>query len=296
MFKNVFGFSFYALDRAQATENLINSFGKVEAILFSIEDLLDENWEIAWKNIKEMVDIKGKENVSFHFPMDNCDYVNDNFVRNRLEDAVRKANKLGIKKIVIHPNLRYQVSEWKYIDRNKMRDILYEIVSNIKSDKTLLCIENMPPIGNKYDDGDSAVIFMDDLEKNYNYTLDICHYFNVVETMKKTNNEKAWKEVLAEIKVCDYFDFLDKLKYIKHFHFSAFREIANPFENQICIEGVLPNDSCVDEDIYKLAMKIIYEDAVSNDKSIIFEISEEDYTNRKNIFKMLEWAKKNVEK
>ena len=43
-------------------------------------------------------------------------------------------------------------------------------------------------------------------------------------------------------------------------------------------------------------MKIIYEDAVSNDKSIIFEISEEDYTNRKNIFKMLEWAKKNVEK
>lgn len=296
MFKNVFGFSFYALDRAQATEDLINGFGKVEAILFSRDDLSDEKWEIAWKNIKEMVDIKGKENVSFHFPMDNCDYVNDNFVRNRLEDAVRRANKLGIKKIVIHPNLRYQISEWKYIDRNKMRDILYEIVSNIKSDKTLLCIENMPPIGNKYDDGDSAIIFMDDLTNGCNYTLDICHYFNVVETMKKNDKEKAWKEVLAEIKVCDYFDFLDKLNYIKHFHFSAFREIANPFENQVCIEGILPNDSCVDEDIYKLAMKIIYEDAVSNDKSIIFEISEEDYTNRKNIFKMLEWAKKNVEK
>lgn len=296
MFKNVFGFSFYALNIAQATEDLINGFGKVEAILFSRDDLSDEKWEIAWKNIKEMVDIKGKKNVSFHFPMDNCDYVNDNFVRNRLEDAVRRANKLGIKKIVIHPNLRYQISEWKYIDRNKMRDILYEIVSNIKSDKTLLCIENMPPIGNKYDDGDSAIIFMDDLTNGCNYTLDICHYFNVVETMKKTDKEKAWKEVLAEIKVCDYFDFLDKLNYIKHFHFSAFREIANPFENQVCIEGVLPNDSCVDEDIYKLAMKIIYEDAVSNDKSIIFEISEEDYTNRKNIFKMLEWAKKNVEK
>lgn len=296
MFKNVFGFSFYALNIAQATEDLINDFGKVEAILFSRDDLSDEKWEIAWKNIKEMVDIKGKENVSFHFPMDNCDYVNDNFVRNRLEDAVRRANKLGIKKIVIHPNLRYQISEWKYIDRNKMRDILYEIVSNIKSDKTLLCIENMPPIGNKYDDGDSAIIFMDDLTNGCNYTLDICHYFNVVETMKKTDKEKAWKEVLAEIKVCDYFDFLDKLNYIKHFHFSAFREIANPFENQVCIEGVLPNDSCVDEDIYKLAMKIIYEDAVSNDKSIIFEISEEDYTNRKNIFKMLEWAKKNVKK
>lgn len=299
MFKNVFGFSFYALDEKQVTDDLIWNFGKAEAILFSNEDLESSKWEKVWRNIENVCNKIGSENVSFHFPMDNCNYVNNQYIRERLVDALNKANDLGIKKIVIHPNMRYAIKEWQYINRSKMQDLLYktilEITSSNKTD-TILCLENMPPIGNKYDDGDSAVLFMEDLNKQINYTLDICHYFNVVKTMKEAQRKKEWREILAEIKKCDYFDFSNKLDNIKHFHFSAFEYIANPFMNQICIEGVLPNQSIIDEQIYAKAMKIIYSNAVENDKSIIFEISEENYYKRKQIFKMLAWAKEIIEK
>ena len=294
MFKNVFGFSFYALDERQATDDLIWSFGKAEAILFSSKDLENSKWKIVWENIGKICNKMGSENVSFHFPMDDCNYVNNQNIKEKLVDALNKANDLEIKKIVVHPNMRYKIKEWQYIDRNKMQQLLYktilEITKNTKTN-TILCLENMPPIGNRYDDGDSAILFMEDFDKQINYTFDICHYFNVVKTMEKTKQKENWKEVLAEIRQCDYFDFINKLDNIKHFHFSAFEDIANPFNNQVCIEGVLPNQSVVDEQIYADAMKLIYNDAIKNDKSIIFEISEENYYNRKQIHRMLAWAK-----
>lgn len=297
MFKNIFGFTFYALDINQASNDLMWNFGKAEAILFSIDDLENKNWELAWKNIEEISKKIGSENVSFHFPMDDCNYYKDSFVKYRLINAMDRAESLGIKKIVIHPNIRYEIKEWQYIDRKKMKKVLYDTISQISNNKkynTILCLENMPPIGNGYNDTDSAILFIDDFVEGINYTLDICHYFNVVKTMKEARNKECWKNILAEIKKCDYFDFIKKLELIKHFHFSAFNHIADPFKGQYCNEGLLPNNSIVNEKYYKKAMKIIYDDAAKNDKSIIFEISDSDYSNRKNIFDMLAWAKKVV--
>ena len=297
MFKNVFGFSFYALDINQVSNNLLYDFGKAEAILFSRKDLEERSWNLAWKNIEKVVKMIGSENVSFHFPMDDCNYFKDSFVKNRLIDALDRANSLKIKKIIIHPNIRYAIKEWQYINRTKMQRLLYQTVSQISKIRkynTKLCLENMPPIGNKYDDADSSILFIDDFKSNMNYTLDICHYFNVVKTMKETRNEKKWKNFLPEIKECNYFDFLKKLEVIQHFHFSAFDDIANPFNKHYRREGILPNESVVKENYYKKAMRIIYENAIKSNKSIIFEISESDYTNRKRIFDMLAWAKQVV--
>lgn len=143
-----------------------------------------------------------------------------------------------------------------------------------------------------YDDADSSILFASDINEEIDYTWDICHYFNVVKTMKEANNDIKWNPYLAEVKQCDYFDFKENLSNIKHFHFSAFEKIANPFTKQVCREGVLPFQSCIDESYYIKALQIIYEDAMKNDKSIIFEIAENNYYERKNIIKMLEWAKK----
>lgn len=299
MFENVFGFSFYALDEKQVSEKLIKQFKKAEAILFSNEDLKEEKWNLAWINIEKIAKMIGSENVSFHFPMDECDYVNNEFVKMRLLDSIERANKLGINKIVVHPNLRYMIDEWKNIDRLDLQRKLYQTILELTKKNnysTILCVENMPPIGNKFDDADSAILFIDDFIEGINYTFDICHYYNVVKTMEQTKNKKEWTNVLAEIKNCDYYDFINKMNSIKHYHFSAFNNIANPFIREECIEGILPNQSIVDEEKYAKAMKIIYNDCVENNKSIIFEISEKDYSNRENIFKMLEWAKKIVEK
>lgn len=81
MLNNVFGFTFYALDLKQVSDLLLKSFGKAEAILFSEQDLQDSSWEKVWTNISKIVDILGGDNVSFHFPMDNCDYINSDFIK-----------------------------------------------------------------------------------------------------------------------------------------------------------------------------------------------------------------------
>lgn len=146
MCSNVWGFTFYALDLEQIPLQFIKMFGKAEAILFSDNDLKTENWNKVWENISKVASIMGSENISFHFPMDNCDYINNSFIAERLIDAVKRANEIGIKKIVIHPNLRYTIKEWTYIDREKMKKILFDFIKRIDKGKVLLCLENMPPI------------------------------------------------------------------------------------------------------------------------------------------------------
>lgn len=291
MVKNVWGFTFYALDLKQIPLQLIQKFGKAEAILFSDNDLRTENWNQAWENMSKVANIIGNENLSFHFPMDNCDYINNELIKEKLIDSIKRANQIGIKKIIIHPNLRYKISEWNYINREKMKVILFDFIKKINmNNNVLLCLENMPPIGNQFDDADSAILFASDINEKINYTWDICHYFNVVRTMSEAYNNKEWNPFLAKIEQCDYFDFKEKLSNIKHFHFSAFENIANPLKKQICKEGILPSQSCVSESYYKKALQIIYKDAIENNKSIIFEIAEENYCKREKIIKMLDWA------
>ena len=288
---NIFGFTFYALDLKQVQTELIDKFGKAEAILFSNNDLENNNWEKVWRNLSKVAEIIGYENLSFHFPMDNCNYIDDAFIKQRLVDTICRANMLGITKVIIHPNLRYKINEWNCIDRKKMQTKLFDFINQLDTGNVELCLENMPPIGNKFDDADSSVLFVSDINPKIDYTWDICHYFNVVTTMELAIKDNKWKDVLADIEECHYLDFKNKLSNIKHYHFSAFEKIANPFSKQICNEGVLPEQSCVNESYYAEALKIIYNDAVKNNKRIIFEISEDNYYNRINIFKMLEWAK-----
>jgi len=114
----------------------------------------------------------------------------------------------------------------------------------------------------------------------------------VVKTLDVANNDNRWDNFLCKPKnEINYETFFDYKNNIKHYHFSAFKDIANPFAQKFCQEGVLPTESVVDEMHYIQAMQFIYNDSVKNNKTIIFEISESNYIERKNIFKMLDWVK-----
>lgn len=291
---NHFGFCFYAGKPDQFSTELMSYFGRVEADLFSYSDLKDDNWCVAWRNIETVAKIVGESNLSFHFPMNSCDYINNPFVMQRLLEAIDNCNRLGIRTMVLHPNLIYKLSEWRYIDRSKMRTQLYDRLFPIiqMSQYTTIGIENMPPIGNLCDDADSALMFMEDFSEPFRYTFDVCHYFNVVSTMKEAEKKPTLKDFLVAFKPCDYFDFVDNLSLIKHYHFSAFDRIARPDIPQRCFEGKLPTASELPEELFAEAMKIIYKDSIENDKSIIFEIHESDYTKRTEVLKMLNWAEK----
>ena len=272
---NIFGFSFYACDESQFSSDLFERFCKAEAILFSEKDLENSRWETAWRNIQKVASIIGNTNLSFHFPMNNCDYVNNRGIRQKLLDALIRAESIGLSKIVVHPNLTYSIPEWRYLDRTKMRTVLHSTIESImKEAKTAipLCIENMPPIGNLCDDADSAILFTSDFSPMFLYTFDICHYFNVVETMNRAKTDGNLRHYLAEVQECSFLDFIDVLPLIAHYHFSAFDRIAYPPTRQFCHEGLIPQQSNILSEQYTSAIRIIANDCIRHNKTIISDI------------------------
>lgn len=290
----ILGFSFYAVCMDQVNDEICRLFGKAEAALFSHEDLQKDRWNKAWENIKRICNRMGSENVSFHFPMNECSLIKDAFVFERLLEAGEKANELNIKKIVLHSNCQIELDKWSLDNMNKMKEAVIEKLKHLNWRNVKLCLENMPPIGNLCDDADVPFIFVEDFDEivrnNIGITWDINHYFNTVATMKKAEEDIVFRSSLPRFQTCDYFDFESIISKIDHWHFSAFKAIANPVTNKICIEGCRVKE-CEDvtESVYKRAIKAIIADSKCNHKSIILEIAEKDYTNRNNIYEMREW-------
>ncbi|AIJ35234.1 TIM barrel protein [Porphyromonas gingivalis] len=286
------GFSFYALRIEQATRKLINDFSKAEAILFSKKDLLGKKFLQAWQNIEKIGREIGFENMSFHFPMNDCDYVHDDEVFEILVECIKICESYEIPIVVLHPNIRYLISEWKQKNiqylQAKLFDRLYTATS--LCEKVTICLENMPPIGNQFDDGDILFLNISDVinrtTKKLKLTWDINHYFNVVETMKIATSDSELRNFLPRYFNCDYFDFKCLIKDIHHWHFSAFDKIANPFSKKICIEGIVPRTGLYN---YKEALNVILNEGHGN---IILEINEVNYTRRENIYKMKSWCYK----
>lgn len=300
------GYTFYALDATQMDKKVQNTIGRIEAILFNREDLRQEHWDKAWENIKKAVNMYGNYNVSFHFPVNESDYINDVFVRNRLIEALKRGADLGIRLIVLHSNQRLLLDEWKNINIQKKRshfiNELYNIVN--KADKNIIVgLENMPPIGNLNDDAEPLFLFPSDFKSidhpQIKITFDINHFFNVIATMKTACNDKAFKNKLPIYSDdCDFFDFEQIKDKIVHWHFSGFHTIANPIINQITKEGCCPWESrVVEEDKYAKAAKFIIENnKIENQKSVIFEVEDCNYSNRINVLKTVDWFKRQAVK
>ncbi|MCC3378208.1 sugar phosphate isomerase/epimerase [Paenibacillus farraposensis] len=299
--RNVFGLSFYAKYGEQLQPDYADLFGKVEAAIFNREDLLDPIWDSVWANTRRAVDWFGGRNTSFHFPVNHSNIVTDPFVKSRLIETLQRSEQLGIPHVVVHANQLYLLEEWKHQNMDELRagflDCLQDVIHQAGSSVSV-CLENLPPIGNLYDDADPVFIFTKDFQDiqigKMFFTWDICHYFNTVYTMNFARTHPEFQDMLPSYSPCDYMDFKTMISKIKHWHFSAFNQIANPITQSSCREGVLPWESCVDESLYAEALTLIHEDAVRENKAIIFEISEKDYTRRTHVLQMLEWAKKVV--
>lgn len=300
---NYLGYTFYANDISQLDESASSMIGRIEALLMNNNDLKN-NWENAWSNIQKVVNKYGSENISFHFPFDDADYINDLFVQERLIESIERSDELGLRCVVIHANQRYLIGEWKKKNLNVLREIflekLYKIVDTAKGN-TIVCLENMPPIGNLYDDADPLFIFPKDFEnldhEQIKIVFDINHYFNSVTTMKAVRKDKRLLDYLPNVFLdAEYLDFKDIIDNIFHWHFSAFDHITDPIKKISCNEGVLPDCSeSVDTSLYREASKIIID---ANDKkcnSVIFEVKDIDYSKRTNVKRMAEWFNKNEE-
>jgi hypothetical protein len=292
------GYSFYLMQPKQNYEYLIQKFNYCEGILISRDDLKSSNWEYAWKIFEYIIQANPHQRFSFHFPMNDCTYIDDCFIYNRLVEALLRSQDLGISKVVIHSNVVLNLDHWQNIDLSYYRSKCLETLNLAQCEsgtKVLICLENMPFIGANSTNADPLFIHPSDFTMingtGIKITWDICHFFQVIKTAELCRNGFIKKKHIKRL-VGDphFFDLKNIVNYIEHWHFSGFNGITIPYTNTICQEGSHPLNSLVPEFRYIQALKVIAKNIKSKKfTAVILEINELDYTHRENIYSVSNW-------
>jgi hypothetical protein len=265
----------------------------VEGVIFNRADLESETWRAVWRNMENASKLYGGESVSFHFPVNDSNYVEDLFVRGRVKEALQRATDLNLRAVVVHSN-RIEKLPWISQNLPHMRrevvDTLEEIRENVKG-KTYLTLENMPVMDNWGIEIDPLFVFPSDFKDLINVKViwDICHYTNSLANMSEVIAGHQNPLYYPNIQDKQPLDFLEIKDRIVHWHFSAFKGIANPETKSVCHEGVLPKDAELGSSLYAKCLKAI-KDVASPEDHMVFEIQERDYINRTNIKEMIAWA------
>lgn len=272
-----------------------------EAVIFNKSDMNYKSWDKIWKNIESAAIFFLPQNVVFHFPVNDCDYVENNFVYQKLKESYQRASDLGLKGIVVHSNRVRLIKEWKSInlddERHKVVNSLNDIMNSYKNSSTWIGLENMPVMDNYGIEIDPLFCFPKDFnllnQTDIGITWDICHYTNTMANIDKLIQGLHKSEYYPNFQDTNLSDFEVLKNKIVHWHFSAFNGICNPETDEICKEGVLPEQSSLGEKPYKDSLDIIR--IISNSSQIMtLEIQEENYLIRENCAKMINWIRNNI--
>ena len=289
---------FLALDVRQLETLSQVSIECVEAVIFNREDLEDESWNVVWSNIELARKKYEPKNITFHFPVNNSNYVSDPWVYRRLQEAYARASDLGMNGVVVHSNRVRPIPEWHRIDlaaeREKVIAALNEILVPYSSfERPWIGLENMPVMDNHGFEIDPIFCFPQDFEllkeTDVGITWDICHYTSTLanmEALRFGNHRPCHYPNVRHAKLKDFTMLEDK---IVHWHFSAFSGVANPDTDEKCREGVLPMNSTPGESVYDMAAKLMKK-MLKPKQKITLEIQEENYVlSRHNFVAMAAW-------
>lgn len=268
----------------------------VEAVLFHREDLEKTIWDEAWSNIAKASKLYQPKNVTFHFPVNDSDYVEDFFVAHRLKEALQRASDLGLHGVVVHSNRVRPLEKWKEIQivdwQQKVINRLIEIREGVNETGAWLALENMPIMDNYGKEIDPLFVFPSDFkllkDSNVKVVWDICHFTSTFANLKQLSAGLQQKKYYPHVKKMTPFDFVQIADQIAHWHFSAFLGIANPDTGSHCREGTLPKGSELGESLYIECLRHIIEQKRPV-QHIVFEIQEEDYSKRLNGEKIMKW-------
>ena len=278
-----------------------NSSNAVEAVIFNYEDLENSTWDQVWRNIKFAVKKYGASNVTFHFPVNNSDYVSDRFVEERLYSALNMASDLELRGVVVHSNRIKPIQHWQNIDLVNERSLVVEKLHSVREraiSNTFLALENMPIMDNYGIEIDPLFCFPADfhllLEINLGIVWDICHYSNTLANIQEVLDEKQNRDYYPNFRVAKPGDFVALGDKISHWHFSAFKGIANPDLKTTTREGVLPSESYFGEEYYKQYLMFMKQ-VMRINQHIVFEIQEDNYYSRRKVYRMVDWFQKNFD-
>jgi hypothetical protein len=268
----------------------------VEAVSFNRSDLEKDNWDLVWRNIETASKLYLPHNVTYHFPMNDSDFVEDKYVFAKLKEAVIRSADVGLKGLVVHSNRIKTFHEWQKLnlDEERLRVLskLDEVVMSNTS-PAWIGLENMPLVGNSGYDVDPLFCFSGDfgnLPDNLSVTWDVCHYLSTLAYIKAADQHKLTENLVLRQQQAGKFDFGAIADRIRHWHFAAFKGLNDPAKGTVCVEGVLPHEGDLDPSIYREMLSYIRHHS-AQDSTINFEVQENDYINRQGGPALVEWSK-----
>lgn len=276
---------------------LEQGFG-VEASLFDRQDIVDpEVWRQVQANTLRIAREHRPASYTFHFPVNDCNYLEDPLVRQRVWESLELVDACGMDGLVLHSNLIYPTDEWRRLDParkwEQYREFAQELQQRTRGARFWVGLENMPIHGNDAEELDPVLVFPHDFEGlyggNVGITWDFCHYsYSVFVASKLLANELDELDEYPRVQPAGYMDFLALGDHIVHYHFSAFRGVASRRRGTRCVEGMPPWDADVPEAVYREAFAHICR---SKAKATTLEIRETDYRFRKMAFQVADWCR-----
>ncbi|GAA3229053.1 TIM barrel protein [Nonomuraea helvata] len=289
---------FLASDESQFDPRWAEQGYGVEASLFDRAGVMDDD---IWRRVRATVrriarDVRPRS-FTFHFPVNDSDFVAEPAVLDRVFQAIDLAAEHGLDGIVLHTNRTRPIERWHAMDLAAERRRLVETVALIRARAAgaacWIGLENLPVVGNDATDADPLLVYAADMPPyvggNVGVTLDFCHYsYSVHVAALRRAGQLAEPELYVRVLDESFEDFVPMLPYIVHHHFSAFRGLASRAGGR-CVEGVLPWLGTVGEPVYAAAFRAI---AASGARAVTLEIREDDYRRRRNVFRMIRWCER----
>ncbi|AUZ27891.1 TIM barrel protein [Bacillus cabrialesii] len=287
---------FFGLDPKQIDKKWVEAGYGLEANIFDGKSFEATDYVKTFKRTLDYTKQLEPSLLTLHFPTDNADYVHEAHIKDRLLHFAELADVYGAKGITVHANQFMSVEEFQGYDlegnRRKIIEFFAAFDDELKGTDIWIGVENLPIIGNLGEDFDPIFIYPEDFEeltqlglKHIGITWDLCHWAITYQT--HLSSSLMFRD--EKLRYPDFFQFLSLKDSIKHYHFSSFRQLAFPHGDVRCFEGRHPAEGTIDEPLLRQAAEMLKEIHRGDGTGIVFEVMEEDYTQRKESWRTLEW-------
>lgn len=290
---------FLGTDIAQFDKSYLDAGLGIEMSIFDRQDIMNSQpWESIKANAHRIMSFDPPAAI-FHFPVNDCDYLYDKTVRNRLYEVIDLIADIGMDGLVLHSNriAGHQVWSRRHLsqERGQLADFLEQLNARIKDKGIWVGMENMPLMGNDALDYDPILVYPQDTTMisydDIGLTWDFCHYSYTVEAVTRIMNGTLSGDGYPPLSACDFLDFKSLTDRIYHYHFSAFRGFATTSGGR-CREGFAPWEGDVEESVYDKGFQVICQSQRA--RTVTLEIAEANYVDRTQIWKVVDWCRQRI--
>ena len=264
----------------------------LEATIFDAVELFEliksKKFSSLLKKAKQKGEIK-----AFHFPTENANYISSTKLKKLLFQTIKELEKHSIPHLILHTNYIQKRNEFNAKNllsvRQRYLSFFKKLGAFAKKRNVIVCIENLPIIGNKGDDFDSVFVFPKDFKEinipGVKIAWDLGHW---VYTCQAYTDFSKYYQNLRQPNIDD---FLALKNNIRHLHFSSFKNKVLK-KQKVCEEGIIPQAGDYNQIILAKLCKKIH--ALPQELAMTLEIKEQSYHNRPNLKKTIRWFESKV--